>query len=1596
MTTQEEPATASPVADQHREGDGFPVVCLGASAGGLEAFRQFFGAMPPGNGMAFVLIQHLDPHHNSMMAELLAGSTAMPVAQAVDGMALSPGHLYVIPPGVYLSIRDHGKLRLSEPHDPHGARMPLDHFLRSLASECRERAVCCILSGTGGDGSLGLKAVKERGGLVIAQDPDEATFNGMPRSAMMTGCVDLVLPVAQMPMALVSYSRQGYLRSAAGETPAIRDTPGAEPPAAGDLSEFVALLRERTVFDFSLYKQGTLRRRIERRMAMVASPDSHSYLEVLRQNDAEVQLLAKDLLINVTHFFRDPATFAVLEQTVIPQLVQRAAPGQSLRVWVPGCSTGEEAYSIAILYLEAIAAARKAVKLQILASDIDAEAIAVGRDGLYPEAIAADVSPARLARHFVKEDHCYRVLPELRGLVVFTVHDLLTDPPFSRMDLVSCRNVLIYLGAEAQKKILLLFHFALRESGFLLLGSSETVGNLEDRFQAIDKKQRIYRQIGHCRAAEVDFPLGFGEASRGLTLFSRLPPTAKPTSPGEIARRVLLASYAPASVLITRNFECVYYLGATDRYLRVAEGEPSRDLLAMVRDGLRAKLRAAVQRAAEGPARVDIANVPVRHADGAVAVTISVQPIQAEGAELFLVSFIDEAVPETRPPVKDPSRGRSSRPTAQGSAGDGDRVAELERDLEVTRVALKDAARSLEIANEEQRAFSEEAMSVNEEFQSTNEELETSKEELQSLNEELTALNSQLQEMVEQQRATANDLQNVLNSSDVATVFLDNQLNIRFFTPAAKALFGIIATDIGRPLSDLARRFDDPLLLDDAGAVRSNLVPRCRDVRTEAGAWYIRRVLPYRTDDNRIQGVVMTFADISVIKAAQQEADRERACSGRIIDTVRQPLVVLDRELRVVSASMAFYRFFHCEAAGTVGRRLDLLVQAPKNAAVLAGFLDKIASGAGVVEDVHVEVVVPQRGPRRLILTGREILDEPGGQRKYLLAIDDTTEHEHASAALEAAKQEAERANQAKSRFLAAASHDLRQPLQALAMLTGLLARKVADDQGAAKLVGGLEETLTGMTGILNTPLDIHQIEAGVMRAKLVEFPISRLLEPLRIEFAHDARARGLEWRVVPCHGKVRSDPDLLGQMIRNLLSNALKYTPAGKVLLGCRRCGGALRIEVWDTGSGIPPEERLDIFREFHQVGNPARERGRGHGLGLAIVERLGKLLDHPLSLRSTPGKGSAFAIAVPLAAAEPRSRTDPAPLTAPSSVAGGRVLLVVEDYAPLRESMALLLEGEGFRVITATSGQQALDLALQTPPDLVIADFTLPFGLSGPQLVGRLRRVRPNVPAIILTGDIAAEALIENTAKTCGFLKKPVKPAELIREIADQFDRTPPPAGPVPPDAQPPAATGTASDPVATVFLVDDDAAVREAMAAQLRAHGRPAEAFADCEAFLGSVGPDCSGCLVVDACLPGMDGLTLLERLRADGYRLPAIMITGYGDVGLAVDAMKAGAADFIEKPMRIEDLLDAIDRAHTQARGDHGRTSWQAEANARIAALTPRQRQILDLILAGLPNKTIAADLHLSQRTVENHRAVIMRKSGAKTLPELVRLALAAAH
>jgi two-component system CheB/CheR fusion protein len=947
------------------------VVGLGSSAGGLDALKRFFGAMPADSGMAFVLVQHLNPVHESLMAELLGRCTAMPVVQVQADMPVERDHVYCIPPGRYLSM-DARTLRLTAPVLSVSVRMAIDHFFRSLASDAQERAIGVVLAGTGTDGTLGLRAIRAAGGLAVVQDPATAEHDGMPRSAIAAGTADHVLAPADMPRALLQYARHPYAGGRDGLAPAT----GA---GADHLAAVLALVRDRTAFDFGSYKRSTLERRIGRRMGLRHVEGLADYARILTDEPEEVARLFGDLLISVTSFFRDPDVWRSLQERVVRPLVQKKRADAALRVWVPGCATGEEAYSIAMLLIEELHAARKPGTVQVFASDVDAAALDVARAGLYPASIAADVSPERLRRFFVEEDHALRVSGELRESVVFARQNLVADPPFSKLDLICCRNVLMYLEPEAQRRVVSLLHFALVDDGHLVLGPAESVAR-EGLFEAVSRKARIFRRVGARRPDRLElarFPESSRDASSGPT--GRL-------GVGRFhafAQQLLLERFVPACVVIDRRNEIQYLAGRTRGYLREPRGIPTQDLMLRAREGLQVKLRAAIRGAVDGRRRVEVKGARVRRGDGWQRVRITAEPFshgrQMEG--LLLVSFADE---REATPARGAARGREPSILRQ-----------LEGELRVAREDLRSTVHELDSSSQETKVVNEEVMSINEELRCSNEELEAAKEELQSLNEELNTVNAQLEAKVGELQRTTNDLDNLLTSTNIATIFLDTSFRVRRFTPTATRLFSLVPSDVGRPIVDIARRCDDPELLRDAEAVLASLTAISREVRGEGGRPYVRQVLPYRTHDDRIEGVVVTFSDV-----AAEAIQEERLHAEAIVDTVRESLLVLDPDLRVLTANRSFYEAFGLTPEATLDRPLYELGARELDVPELRQRLRDILRDRSVLVDFGIELGAPALAPRALLLNARTLARGGGRADRILLAIEDITARKRAEQTL--------------------------------------------------------------------------------------------------------------------------------------------------------------------------------------------------------------------------------------------------------------------------------------------------------------------------------------------------------------------------------------------------------------------------------------------------------------------------------------------------------------------------------------------------------------------------------------------------------------------
>jgi two-component system CheB/CheR fusion protein len=859
------PVTAAP------GGGPFPVVGIGASAGGLAAIEAFFSGMPADldPGMAFVLVQHLDPDHKSMLSELIRRYTRMPVFEVEDGMRVQPNCAYIIPPNRDMALLD-GSLQLMAPTAPRGQRLPIDYFFRSLAQDQRELAIGIVLSGTGSDGTQGVRAIKGEGGMVMVQSPETTEYDGMPCSALATGLVDYQLPPAQMPAELMAYAAHAVGHRAASSSLASVRTDNA-------LKKIIHLLRVKTGHDFSQYKPSTIQRRIERRLAVHRIDSVDGYVAFLQQASTELEALFRDLLIGVTNFFRDPEAFRALEEKVIPGLFAGDAAGAGIRIWSAGCSTGEEAYSIAILLQERMEALKENHKVQIFATDIDSQAVATARIGLYPASIAADLTPERLRRFFSAEPGGgYRIQKAIRDMLVFSEQDLVKDPPFSRLDLICCRNLLIYMGGELQKRLIPLFHYALNPGGFLFQGSSETLGECAELFIALDRKWKLYRKREDLQSAQR------AAMKHMLPLLPAHPGTARPhldrtgapvkVPLREMTEQALLHQVIPAGVLVNEQGDIFYLHGRTGMYLEPTPGEAGiSNVLKMAREGLRGPLTTALHQAARSAEIVRSPGVRVKTNGDFTRVDLLVRPLfLAAAAQVETPLFLVILEPSPEPALD----------TQEASAGNGEpapepdsRVAALSEALRAKEDFLRASNEELETANEELKSSNEEMQSVNEELQSTNEELETSKEELQSVNEELATVNAELQAKVSDLSHAYNDMNNLLAGTGIATVFVDLQLRILRFTPSATQVINLIPGDVGRPVGHiLTNLLEYDRLVADVRGVLDSLTPVELEVQTRQGAWYTLRIQLYRTLDNVIEGAVITFVDISDRKQAEATA----------------------------------------------------------------------------------------------------------------------------------------------------------------------------------------------------------------------------------------------------------------------------------------------------------------------------------------------------------------------------------------------------------------------------------------------------------------------------------------------------------------------------------------------------------------------------------------------------------------------------------------------------------------------------------------------------------------------------------------------------
>jgi two-component system CheB/CheR fusion protein len=978
-TRQAKPEKTKPKASEETEKtkagkqeapeEGFPVVAIGASAGGLHALEGFMRHLPESPGMAFVILQHLDPRRQSIMPSILREYTDLPIVEIEDDIYIEPDRIYVRPPDRQLEIRGQ-KLILTEVAG-HPLRL-IDKFFFALADACGENAVCVILSGAGSDGSQGLRAINAAGGLVMVQEEQQAEYEGMPHAAIETGLVDFILPIEEMGRQLVEFRRQS--RKTRRELLQVR----SEKVVEQGINQILYLVQKATGHDFSRYKKNTLRRRVERRMALHRFESLDDYLNFLRRDGGEAQALFTDLLINVTSFFRDPEAFATLEKELEEMLKEHPAD-QPVRVWVPGCATGEEAYSIAIVLLELMDRLERQFQVKIFATDINSQSLQIGREGAYPESIAGEMDEYRLRRYFTRSAGLYKISGQLREMVIFSPHNVASDPPFSNLDVVSCRNLLIYMDQQLQKRVLPLLHYSLKQGGLLFLGTSEDVGEFHDLFNVVHRKWKLFRarQASPERHHEVF-------AILGRTTFAYRPEEKRedfiPGKPLEeekkqrasvrdLVEKVIVEEYAPPGVLVNGEGRILYFHGDTGRYLTPPQGDAVFNLVRMARSELGGELETLLEHARKRKSRVIRKGARVFLDHRLLLVDLAARRVPGGAGEFYLVTFQEQEA-EIFP---------------SGDEESDSRVAALQRELYSTRQDLQATIEELETINEELQSTNEELQANNEELQSTNEEMETSREELQSTNEELETVNSELQRKNEEMARANDDINNLFAASDICTVILDSRLRLQRFTPAATRLFRFMERDLGRPITDISSiLLYDELPRDLDGVLKT--LERCkREVRSKEGQWFEVRIQPYRTAKNVIAGVVLSLAEITRSKEMEAEARERRILVESILETLREPLLVLEEDLTVLEANRAFYEFFRVRPQITEKVKVYDLGGRQWDLPGLRKLLEEVVPKNTEIRDYRVEANFPDLGPKALLVNARRI--DRGEERPKLVLL---------------------------------------------------------------------------------------------------------------------------------------------------------------------------------------------------------------------------------------------------------------------------------------------------------------------------------------------------------------------------------------------------------------------------------------------------------------------------------------------------------------------------------------------------------------------------------------------------------------------------------
>ena len=1351
----------------------FPVVGIGASAGGLQAVKAFFEQMPKDCGMAFVVILHLSPDHQSMADKIIQESTRMPVLQVTATTPIEKNHVYVISPAQHLAMND-GYLAVSPSVREGGSHIAIDLFFRDLADTHKERAFCVILSGTGSDGAVGLSRIKEQGGVTLVQAPEDAEFDGMPLAAIETQMVDLVLPVVEMPQKLLDLWRnaQAIILPTAND-PEIRTTPPTSERDAAVaeqlLLDILIQLRASTGHDFKHYKRATVLRRIERRLQVNAQPDLAAYYNFLQSHPNETKALLGDMLIGVTNFFRDREAFEALERDVIPNLVKSledAVPHrEEVRIWSAGCSTGEEAYSLAMLMAEQLALDASDAKMQVFATDIDERAITHGRNGVYPEAIITDVPPTRLRQYFSKEkNQHYRVRKEIREKVLFAKHSLMADPPFSQIDLIVCRNLLIYLDREVQRDILQMFHFALRSGGYLFLGSSESVEGCLDLFVPVDKRNRIFR----VRAGSTVLRRTPTMPRGGYLRSSSVPVVTETKSPSKVSFAQIhlraLERAAPPSVIVDINAEILHISEGAGRFLRYVAGELTRNLLALVHPDLRLDIRTTLFQVQQSGLPVTSRKVQVEHGEGQYLVDITALPYRDDATEsdYVLVIFKETEV--------DPQQaGEINVNHAENQI-----MTNLERELQRTKLHLQDTIEQAEVSSEELKASNEEMQAVNEELRSATEELETSKEELQSINEELLTVNYELKTKVEETDKVNDYLTNLIASTDIATVFVDRNMRIRWFTPRATDIFSMLPVDTGRSLMDITHRLNYPEMAADAANVFESLSMIEREISSKNDRWYIARSLPYRSSEDHIDGTVLTFIDITKRRLAEEELrlgeERMRLVAESTHDFA---IIILDDDGAIIDWNTGAELIFGYTKDEVLGAYYDLIFSPEDRTAGVPENELRAAREHGRGEDERWHV---RRDGSRFYCSGEVTQLKSDSLKGYVKIARDLTGHKRIHDEQHKRLMETQTNSHLKDEFFAVMSHELKHPLNLIQLNAELLRRLPATKATgpAMKAVNTICEAVSSQARIIDDLLDVARVRTGKLKLKIQPVDLAKTLQDIHSVVLNDGHCCQvtLDISLIPQKTLVvDADATRLEQVIWNLVNNALKFTPDdGRVQLVLRRVDGHAQLDVIDSGIGLTEESLDKIFDLFSQAENQHQTHQReGLGIGLSLVRQLVEAQGGQVSVHSKGlGFGCAFSVLLPLSAQHDDLRLIPQASDEDNRLAGLKVLLV-DDSQDVLFVLQMLLEMEGADVKAFGDSQLALEAALTDQYDLIISDIGMP-GMNGHELMRNLRKLDhlQATPSIALTGYGAASD--QEKAVASGFnhhVCKPVAHESLIKLI-------------------------------------------------------------------------------------------------------------------------------------------------------------------------------------------------------------------------------------